>query len=307
MARRLVWFPTIPAALVWFLIVANYVQLAIYRGEPLSTATLVVGHGLLVCQVISFILVQTTDPGSPTAEQNAQMERGLVPNAVRHEPSGLMVPERARFVRRHKGIVLHLDHFCWFLQSAIGLRNRKFFILFTAYSLALALLALAIDLGEIVPLYLRAMDTDNLLPGVNATGVSPSSYRDVVTQRQLALLFERAHASLGSRYLYSLAVSIPLNFLAAWFIGDLACRSFLLALGNRTWLEPDDARYDVGSVANLRAVLGDNPLLWLLPLPRTGSSGDGLVWPINAAFVGERPRAHDLEVDRASSIGMKDA
>ena len=102
-------------------------------------------------------------------------------------------------MRRAGCVCLHLDHYCWFLQKAIGLRNRKFFILFCCYSLALTAFALALDLAELIPIHQRAHDTSAaaLLPGVNATGVPEEEYFDVLERRQGDAAYAAAYAALG--------------------------------------------------------------------------------------------------------------
>jgi len=174
-----------------------------------------------------------------------------------------------------------LDHFCWFLHSAIGLRNRKFFVLFVLYSLALSLFALFLGLSDVVPFQWRARDLtpEGLLPGVNASDATAENARDVLEYRQRTALVLEAHSTLGVYYWQGLWISLPLNAVAVWFLADMACHCVVHICRNRTWLEPLDATYDVGIAVNVRAVLGEWLIFWFLPLPGTGPAGDGLTWP----------------------------
>ena len=60
-----------------------------------------------------------------------------------------------------------------------------------------------------------------------------------------------------------------------------------MVLRNRTTVEPDEKKYDVGLVANVRQVMGRDAALWLLPLEGAGPTVDGIHWPLN-------PRRFDL-------------
>ena len=46
--------------------------------------------------------------------------------------------------------VLAFDHHCWFINHPIGLRNRKFFLLFVLWSTGLAALGLALSATDLL-------------------------------------------------------------------------------------------------------------------------------------------------------------
>ena len=54
-----------------------------------------------------------------------------------------------------------------------------------------------------------------------------------------------------------------------------------LVLRNRTTLAPNERRYDVGLVANVRQVMGRQAALWLLPIEGAGPTVDGIHWPLS--------------------------
>merc|ERR1719375_499709 len=61
----------------------------------------------------------------------------------------------------------------------------------------------------------------------------------------------------------------------------------------------DASAYDRGAFGNLRAVVGDNPLLWLIPVAPPG--GDGLTYHISE----HTPLRHSFE-DTASQTSSRD-
>ena len=67
----------------------------------------------------------------------------------------VLQPARGAFVSHEGKVVLALDHYCFWLGTTIGLRNRKYFLLFLLYSCALALwlgLGLGFRLALTLPL-----------------------------------------------------------------------------------------------------------------------------------------------------------
>ena len=275
--------------LVWLGVILNWIHLSVLRLEPLPLWCRMAGNGVLVLQVTAFLLTQTTDPGSPPSDWVAAAATGREPTAVpHHNVPGVMLPPRARYVRRLGRVILHFDHYCWFLQRPIGLRNRKFFVLFTCYSFLLSSFALAINAWEILPLYVGAFRRIPE-PGFNASEFAidfstlPAEIRtDALQDSYLDYAFARHRARVGGLYLgKSLYALLAVNICAVCFLGDLASRSLLHALHNRVTLAPEDDRFDVGIVANARQIFGRRSLLWLLPVPGTASPGDGLSFPMS--------------------------
>ena len=77
----------------------------------------------------------------------------------------------------------------------------------------------------------------------------------------------------------------------------------LLVLYNRTTLEPEDSRYDVGFFANWTQVFGVRALLWGLPVRGDGPGGDGLRWPLNPEWSGAVPA--DKAAPGASAVRQR--
>lgn len=295
----------------WLTVLANYLQHAVYRKRPWPLSIAALAHVLLALQITSFALVLRTPPGSPPRHWLEDAQRGLVDDATRDQKTGELVPPRARYVRRASQVVLHLDHYCWFLGVPIGLRNRKFFLLFLVYSLSLVVLALGLDVRE---LYCIATDARlGLARQVHVHPLPPSTHtvrlpRAHLHQRHAsapevdmgagaALLpwnrvggqawsiwlslsesWAAAKLVLGTWYLWYILWLVPVNLCFLAFLADMTSACVSLAVRGRTSLEPDDATYDYGCLRNLRDVLGERVLLWPWPWPNSGSANDGLHW-----------------------------
>ena len=183
--------------------------------------------------------------------------------------------------------MLHFDHHCWFLQRNIGLRNRKYFILFVSYSFSLCVLAISLVLSDLVRPFVRAFSGTPMegFAGsafdVDTSNMPEEVVREAVYHAHMTYEFHELERRLGSRYVWWCYAFLALNAAASWFLGDLGLRAMSHALRNRVLLSPDDDRYDVGLLKNIRSVFGESPAFWLLPIPGTASSGDGLSFPLN--------------------------
>ena len=104
-------------------------------------------YALSLMTVTSYVLLQITPPGSPPNNWLSHAEAGSLP--VRHPKTEQLQPPRSRYVRRYGAVVLGLDHFCSWLGVPTGLRNRKHYLQFTFYSVALVACALALDLVDV--------------------------------------------------------------------------------------------------------------------------------------------------------------
>merc|ERR1712032_531647 len=61
--------------------------------------------------------------------------------------------------------------------------------------------------------------------------------------------------------------------------------------------------YNIGTYNNLCSILGDNPLMWLLPVG--GPSGDGLSFPLRPEVAIERERLQQRAVQVGLHIGNR--
>ena len=137
---------------VWGVVAFSYLVLIFWREVRWNATTLVVAHAILGLQIASYVRCQVTPPGTVTKEWQHQAASGLVPSES-CKRSGLLQPARGAFVSHEGKVVLALDHYCFWLGTTIGLRNRKYFLLFLLYSCALAVwLGLGLELALTLPL-----------------------------------------------------------------------------------------------------------------------------------------------------------
>ena len=297
---------------VWLVFGTNFMHLVLLRTAPWPFHCIVAAYALLLLTFASYILLQLTPPGSPPSEWVAAAECGRVPS-VRDPKTEAPLPPRARYVRRAGVVVLGLDHFCEWLGVPVGLRNRKFYLQFTLYSLALVALALVlnlIDLGSMVGCVKelsqhsaaglcqeRELDgfhacvkyhghsVSSRMPSLPRVFSRPYDLHPPRNERTLALrinvCLERASQATGETYAFLTWFMVFVNLLLTLGYGRWAWVLFSLAAHNRTVLRPSDDRYDVGAYANLRQIFGDQPLLWALPLPNSETPFDGLDFPLN--------------------------
>ncbi|EOD17247.1 hypothetical protein EMIHUDRAFT_440235 [Emiliania huxleyi CCMP1516] len=313
--------PTFAVAFIWSLVLANWAVVVCnyacrsfrpdVEGSPgqLSLGIVLLGHAILLLQIVSFWQLQATHPGAPP------LVFGGGPGCSRVcARSGLQQPERAMWVSSAGEMVLGVDHYCFWVGSPVGLRNRKYFILFLGYSALLCLYG-AFALGHEVFNGLSARG-NAFLDGLEKRGMpsllAAAADDDERSALRIAQFFATMslHApeshQLGSAlvpsfsgpFLVSLVLAAStaerLHAAAAvtCFLLDVpvGCLLFmfwswhsLLALRNRTTLDTKSSRYDVGPRRNLEQVFGRRLLLWPIPIRGDGPSVDGLHWPLNPA------------------------
>ena len=124
-------FGTIGLCAIWTLELINYLVHVSLRPRPWNAVSTACGYALWGLQLASFAQCQATDPGY--APQNWR-ETHDGAGAYVCKRTGEVLPPRAMYVRRAGGVVLGLDHYCYWLGTPVGWGNRKFFVLFVCYS-----------------------------------------------------------------------------------------------------------------------------------------------------------------------------
>jgi len=81
-------------------------------------------------------------------------------------------------------------------------------------------------------------------------------------------------------YLALLIDAALLLFLTGFLVFHL-----FLVFKNRTTIEMNSTKFDVGMRANFEQVFGQNPWIWFLPVYGRGPNGDGLHWPMEGGEV----------------------
>lgn len=224
-------------------------------------------HALIFLLLSSFAQAVNTDPGSaPSTPKWTEYgkpppeatERKRGSNEARWcRKSEAYKPDRAHFCRVLKKGVLRMDHYCPWLGNTVGFYNQKFFFLFLLYTNA-ACAQLGISFLQLLVEYTLPALTTFCLVGAEGLTLLVSS---------LLVPFFLFHVFLIGR-----------NTTTIEFCEKLRDRN-----QDGTDSEgPPPVSYDLGLYANFRAVLGANPLTWLLPVG--GPPGDGIKFPINKEY-----------------------
>jgi len=165
-------------------------------------------------------------------------------------------PDRAHYCKMLGRCVLKMDHFCPWLNNCIGFFNHKHFYLFIMYMTILTIFMI-VTMSPIFVYDITSMDDE----AIDFT----TEFRVTLTYLVLCLL--------------SIGLVCFFCFHTYLLFGNYTTIEFLEKRG----LNPDENYvnpYQLGYYANVTAVLGPNPLLWLFPV-RWGCEGDGLFFKLN--------------------------
>lgn len=210
-----------------------------------------VGTGMVLW---SFYKTFSTDPGRiPDTQEwrtqpraNVVHERKSDGGARYCQGCSLYKPDRCHHSSSTNRCVLKMDHYCHWVANDVGFFNYKFFVLTLLYS-CLVLIFLCITLVS---------TPRNFIVDSNVGFV-----KVFFTVLGTALSF------------FLLALVLPFFIFHVW-----------LVITNSTTIEFCEKRragrehpYDLGLAGNLKQALGDQPLLWLIPVG--GPSGNGLEFP----------------------------
>jgi len=228
-------------------------------GLTLKSPLSVLFHATVFMTLASFVRVYMTDPGSvpegpawctqssPPPHLQERKARG---GALRWCRKSLVYkPDRSHYCRVAGRVVLKMDHHCPWVGNTIGFANHKYFLLFLLYATTSCVIA-NVDVARLLATVRLAPSTAQMLFGSESILVLMSS---------VLVPFFGFHIWLLSQ-----------NMTTIEFCEQSRARS-----------EGDEENtfrcYDIGLLGNLTAVLGVNPLYWLLPVAST--PGDGLSFP----------------------------
>jgi len=152
-------------------------------------------------------------------------------------------PDRAHHCRMCKTCILKMDHHCPWVSNCIGYRNHKYFHLLVFYATASCIwnLPRMFHLVHVV----EEEEMSTFLRFCVILGVVMTSFMTMVL--------------------------MPFIFFHMWLLVNNT--TTIEFCEKSTKGEKYASRYNVGVYGNLCAVLGPNPLLWLVPIPN--SPGDG--------------------------------
>lgn len=180
--------------------------------------------------------------------ENLQLQEQKKSGARRHCKWCLKFkPDRCHHCRPCGTCVLKMDHHCPWVSNCIGFRNHKYFVLLVLYS--------TIDCWFIV---------FTMLPTIEE-----AVQADTATTSMFVVLFAETLASV-----LGLMVTGFLVFHIWLMLKAMTTIEFCEKQAKRSGY--DGSPYDRGCLGNIRAVLGDYTLLWLLPV--SPPSGDGLTF-----------------------------
>ena len=302
---------------IWTLEAVNFLVHVSMRPQPWNRTSTAIGYALWAFQLTSLFVFQYVDPGSASADWELGAREGEY-NATVCKRTGKLLPPRAMYVRRAGAVVLGIDHYCGWLGTPVGLRNRKLFVLFVCYSAAFCVMGSAHSIYALVCALPDAL-IDAPAAAAATTGATaaaadpaaaaaaasqcrhvsmPAALSEAISQLRLGgILWEgiafghaafagllhllgRAQTAGHLPYALLLVGTVPANLLAAGLLGGLAWDQIQLVSRNRTTLDPKDTTYDIGIRGNWRQWFGPHPLLWPLPLPPR-LQADGYEWPLN--------------------------
>lgn len=167
-------------------------------------------------------------------------------------------PDRSHHCRICRTCVLRMDHHCPWISNCVGFRNHKFFFLLIIYALANCILV-------------AATLTHSVLMAV---------YEE--TPIMVPLLSDSWNRFL---LIYGLTLSCIMGSMLSVF---LALHTWLMLKATTTieycekrthFKEGKTISYDRGALDNIKQVLGENVLLWFLPV--STCFGDGLSFPLS--------------------------
>lgn len=244
-------------------------------GIAINSRTSLLFHAWIFLTLSSFAQAVRTDPGSAPTDAR-WCDKDVPPSEAKERKrcsdearwcrkSNAYKPDRAHYCRVLKKGVLRMDHYCPWLGNTVGFFNQKFFFLFLLYTNA-ACAHLGISFIQLLVQYTLPALTTFCLVGAEGLTLLISS---------LLVPFFLFHVWLIARN------TTTIEFCERMRSG---------AEENAEGKDNSDAegllagllRYDLGIFQNFSAVLGSNPLLWLIPVG--GPSGDGVNFPMNPAF-----------------------
>jgi len=242
----------------------------------MGSPTSLIFHAFVFLLLASFVQATRTDPGGipdtpewrardqPPAEMH-ERKRGNPSSTRWCRKSGAYKPDRAHYCRVLQRCALRMDHQCPWLGNTIGFANHKFFYLFLFYA-------------------------------TSACGISGLSILDFLVRAAVPQAGSSVLVGAGGLSIVLSSVLGPFLMFHTWLLArNMTTIEFCQALQREQW---PGSVYDVGIYNNLRSVLGDNPLLWWLPLG--GPSGSGVSFPRQLTLLHDSSTAAERDEDAES-------
>jgi len=277
-------------ATIWFLYLWLHLgHLLGHKDAGLRTTGIwqaAVSQGLFAMLVVCFARAVLTDPGSvpETAEWSGRGEaerRGEKRMSLEVKQTGERrfckwcdhyKPDRAHHCRVCRSCILRMDHHCPWIANCVGFANHKYFFLLVFYALLNCAFVLATMWSSI-----RRAAQEEMLAG----------YRFLTV--------------FGATLALIMAVLLKF-FLSIHVVLMLKAQTTIEYCEKRSRKTFNAVSYDVGVLHNVKAVLGPNPLLWLLPL--SPPEGQGTHFQIAPKQDGEQADSHSPRAPLAAQKGV---
>lgn len=270
---------TFPMILVGQIIFLLYVSFTFCylpaAGLELTAPKSILFHALVGMSVVSYLKGVMTDPGGipstpkwttqgqPPSDLHERKRDGTGYRWCKKENK--YKPDRAHFCKIIGRNVRRMDHSCPWLANTVGFQNHKFFFLFLLYSNAV--------------FGLTGYSIFHLL---SATTI-PAGNTFFLLETEALVTF--LAGILGPFFLFHL-----------WLLSkNLTTIEFCEQKSSGE--EHFNSHYDLGVYRNIQSVLGENPLLWLIPVGHP--PGDGLSWPRRTKVILHR---NDADKDPESAV-----
>jgi len=261
----------LPVVFVWANIIGLYLILMFFHCLPMLRHPAYHSDGLVqlaffnvvtALLVTCYLLCILVHPGTipekdedPTWEYQDQHQNAAPGNVLLQEAKrsgdrrhckwcAKFKPDRSHHCRVCRQCILKMDHHCPWIYNCVGFRNHKFFFLLLFYT--------TIACHYIIW---------NMIDSVRAA----TDPRTPFAAMFLLLFGETLACFLG------LLVSVFFTFHIWLLMKAMTTIEFCEKSMKKSGY--DSSAYDRGFAKNLKAVLGDNPLLWLLPCSPPSGSG----------------------------------
>jgi hypothetical protein len=211
-------------------------------GVGMTSTTSIKFHTLVSMSLASYYQSIVTDPGRIPEAECWKTGKGLIVyerkktnGQLRYcKKEGRFKPDRAHFCTPMGRNVLRMDHYCPWTSNCVGYHNHKYFLLFLMYS---------VMASNMVTIDLLQMLTHTTLP-------AGATFFLVEGECLSALLS---------------GVLTPFFLFHCWLSSNnMTTIEFCEKKGQNG--SSYDSPYNIGVYRNLCSILGDNPLLWPLPV-----------------------------------------
>ncbi|CAO3684494.1 unnamed protein product [Umbelopsis ramanniana] len=241
----------------------------LFQSSSYTLAVFVPLNVIVVMLLINYALVCNTDPGAvpinwvpPTQQPSFEVKRS------NHKPRFCRTCNNYKPARSHhcstcKRCVLKMDHHCPWINNCVGYANYGHFIRFLFY----------VNIANVYIVTLLAISIADMIKNMHEHPIVLSRLVIMGIDLLLDLPVMVGVAVLSGYHTYCLATNT--TTIEGWERGET------ITVKHKGKIRKIKHPYNTGKINNIKAVLGPNAFLWILPQQMTG---DGLLFPINPKF-----------------------